>query len=104
MKRFMERRDFLSHLLTNHHQAATSNLSSFIGCDSDSNDNVVAHLPACELKSLLMAVSAEYKGDYIPAVGYCLNKDLQTEELVYEQQQQSRKRGRQSLSNNHHSI
>lgn len=99
----MERRDFLSHLLTNHQAATRSNISSFIGCDSgnnNDNDNVVAHLPACELKSLLMAVSAEYKGEYIPSVGY--NK-IQTEELVYEQQQQkSRKRGRQS--NNRHSI
>ena len=106
MKRSMERRDFLSHLLTNN-QAATGNISSFIGCDSgnnNDNDNAVAHLPARELKSLLMAVSAEYRGEYIPSVGYRLNKDLQTEEFVYEQQQQSRKRGRQSVSNNHHSI
>jgi hypothetical protein len=87
MKHIIERRDFLSLLLTNGHPAVGIN-------------NNVAHLPACELKSLLVAISTECSGKRsVSSLGSF--KDVQKEDVVYEQ---PRKRARRSMNNNHHSV
>ncbi|KAL7437876.1 hypothetical protein ACHAXM_005869 [Skeletonema potamos] len=88
MKHIIERRDFLTLLLTNSHPAATS---------KDSN---VAHLPAGELKSLLVAISTECSGK-TSVLSLGSFRDVQEEEVVYER---PRKRARRSINNNHHSI
>lgn len=89
MKRIIERRDFLSHLLTNSHP------------DFTVDNNNVAHLPACELKSLLVAISAECtRKRSVSSLGSF--KDAPEEEVVYEQPQERARR--RTISNNHHSI
>eukprot|EP00984_Skeletonema_dohrnii_P012667 scaffold5169_cov109-Skeletonema_dohrnii-CCMP3373.AAC.1 len=86
MKHIIERRDFLSLLLT------TSN--DFV------DGNNMAHLPACELNSLLVAISGECSGKRsVSSLGSF--KDLLKEEVVYEQ---PRKRVRRHINNNLHSI
>ena len=60
----------------------------------------MAHLPACELNSLLVAISAECSGKR-SASSLGSFKDLLKEEVVYEQ---PRKRARRPINNNLHSM
>jgi len=60
----------------------------------------MAHLPACELNSLLVAISAECSGNR-SASSLGSFKDLLKEEVVYEQ---PRKRARRPINNNLHSM
>lgn len=90
MKHVIERKDFLSLLLT------TSDDFTVGG----KNNNIAAHLPACELKPLLAAISAECSGQKdTSSLGSF--KYAQNEVVVYEQ---PRKRARRSINNNLHSI
>ena len=91
MKHIIESRDFLSHLLT------SSNDFTVDG----TNSNDIAHLPACELQSFIIAISAECigKGNASSLGSF---KYTQKEEVVYEHPQ---KRARRSIINNNlHSI